>query len=76
MDLGVSDSFGIPLDTLSHFVHPLNGLVRRNLVKQILAAPDNKLFGVYYILIVLLASQFLIGSPSNLPKYPCTQGGY
>ena len=46
MDLGISDSFGIPLDTKSHFVHPLNGLVRRNLVKQLLAALDDKRFVV------------------------------
>ena len=33
MDLGISDSFVILLDTLSHFVHLLNDLVRWNLVK-------------------------------------------
>ena len=47
MDSGIADSFGIPLDTLSHFVHTHNGLVRRNLVKQLLAALDDKLFVVY-----------------------------
>ena len=37
-------SFRIPTDTLSHFVHPLNGLVRWNLVKQIFSVFDDKLF--------------------------------
>ena len=36
MDVGISDSFEILLDTLSHFVHLLNGLVIGNLVKQFL----------------------------------------
>ena len=44
----IRQRFGIPLDTLSHFVHPLNGLVRWNLVKQIFAAFDDKLFAVWH----------------------------
>ena len=44
---GISDGvFGILLDTLSHFVHLLNGLVIWNLVKQIFAALGDKLFVV------------------------------
>ena len=52
MDLGISDSFGIPPDTVSHFVHLLNGLVKRNLAKQLLAALDDKLlwFDTSYII--------------------------
>ena len=38
--------FRILLDTLSHFVHLLNVLVRWNLVKQIFAASGDKLFVV------------------------------
>ena len=57
--------FRILLDTLSHFVHLLNVLVRWNLVKQIFAASGDKLFVVwhtiYHALKALLASQFLTG---------------
>ena len=42
----IRQCFGILLDTLSYFVHLLNGLVRWNLVKQIFAAFGDKLFVV------------------------------
>ena len=75
----IRQSLGFPLDTLSYFVHPLNGLVRWNLVKLIFTAFDDKLFAVlhsiYNVWIALLESQFPTGSSSNPPKYQCSQNG-
>ena len=42
----IRQSLGFPLDTLSYFVHPLNGLVRWNLVKKIFAAFGDKLLAI------------------------------